>query len=101
MQRRRFIQMSASVVVSAALTPSLTWARSASKVLEKLEVNPKGRPLSILAMNRMAFGPSADDFDHLSDFHFDHYLESQLHPEKMDDQFCDQKIIALKLKTQF
>ena len=100
MQRRRFIQMSASVVVSAALTPSLTWARSASKVLEKLEVNPKGRPLSILAMNRMAFGPSADDFDHLSDFHFDHYLESQLHPEKMDDQFCDQKIIALKLKTQ-
>ncbi|HUO58860.1 MAG TPA: DUF1800 domain-containing protein [bacterium] len=50
------------------------------------------RQKELQVLNRLSFGPRAEDLDHIHKIGISAFIEEQLHPEKMDDSACDKEL---------
>jgi uncharacterized protein (DUF1800 family) len=80
---------------AAALAPWTPLSQSAwAKPTDKSERDPR-----LSALNRMAFGPSAEDLADPATFRLASHVEEQLHPETVADAVCDKKLEAAGLSS--
>ncbi len=54
-------------------------------------------PLAVIAHNRAAFGPRPGE---LENFDFPEFVESQLHPEQIDDRACERRLNRLSTQAK-
>lgn len=80
--------------------------RMADRVLSQRSVGPPPLPpLSVIAFNRMGFGPRPEDWAMWEalgpddDARFSAYVEQQLDPDSIDDSDCDARIAAQGFET--
>ena len=77
--------------------PFETYAAQAKKHIEKQKVPVSPRPFEFSVYHRMAFGPSRKQLENTIPFSFEKYVEHQLHPERIEDAVCDQRLREAKL----
>jgi uncharacterized protein (DUF1800 family) len=97
MNRRSFLKISGNAAAAGAMLPTLAIAQEAEKKIKKKKIEQAGdRPFAQFIYQRMGFGPTAEQLklglQSREPFHFEKYVETQLHPEKIKDELCEQKI---------
>jgi len=55
-------------------------------------------PREVIALHRMAFGPSPADLQHVRTIGLDAYIEEQLYPERIDDSAFEARLAAAGLQ---
>ena len=83
--------------VSKSLFILLFLALSSIPCHSQTPAESSGTPLSLKqrelhVLNRLTFGPRAEDLDHLHKIGIPAFIEEQLHPEKIDDSACDKEL---------
>lgn len=113
LDRRTFVKLGGlGVAVGAGLlTPGSTAQRGPTgRARIAAAPPPRGQlalpPLPVLALSRLAFGPSPRDLEAFAALpgkddaaRLDAHLDAQLYPEKIDDQACDVRLAAAGLDT--
>lgn len=54
-------------------------------------------PIEVIALNRLAFGPTPSELTRMRAMGLSAYIEEQLNPERIDDSACEARLAALAL----
>jgi uncharacterized protein (DUF1800 family) len=99
MNRRSFLKVSGQVALAASALPVVAIGGEVKKQIQRGKPAPSERPFPIFVYQRMGFGPTATELLGTDKFHFEQYVEIQLHPDKIIDTVCEQKLNAANFKT--
>src|SRR6266478_5090594 len=88
------------------LAPALAFAVVASALCAEMALAKKGKETSssqmpeqkraIHALNRLTFGPRPGDVNRVMAMGVDHWIDDQLHPEKIDDHALEARLAPLR-----
>src|ERR1700690_2168812 len=89
--RPRFYLAVAAFLVAALATTQFALGNKKSK--------PHGldeQKRAVHALNRLAFGPRPGDVERVLQLGVDHWIDLQLHPDKIDDSALDARLVSLR-----
>jgi uncharacterized protein (DUF1800 family) len=93
--RRRHVLAAAALLLAAGLTTQFALARKKDKPSDSSQqMDPQKR--AVHALNRLTFGPRPGDVDRVTQIGIDHWIELQLHPDKIDDSALDAKLAPFR-----
>lgn len=105
LSRRSFLKWTRNAGALGALVPLHTLAAQIKQQIKKqtesdVDRQSASRPFPIYVYHRLGFGPTGVQLEINADrYSYEKYVEEQLHPEKIADVLCDQKLASAKLST--
>src|SRR5664279_5258831 len=90
--RRYHVLGVAVAVLAASLTSQLALGRKKEKAAATMNESKRAAH----ALNRLTFGPRPGDIQRVAQMGVDHWIELQLHPEKIDNSELDVKLASFR-----
>ena len=95
MTRRDFLRLSALTAAGAVLSgcaPAYNWLAEQAEEAVRFGLPPGETPFDFQLLNRLTFGPRAEERWRMADIGWQAWVEEQLSPEGIDDPVCDLRL---------
>src|SRR6266513_1508540 len=94
--RSRFQQLALALALALAASALCAQMALARKDKENSSSQMPEQKRAIHALNRLTFGPRPGDVNRVMAMGVDHWIDDQLHPEKIDDHALDTRLAPLR-----
>ncbi len=93
--RRCHLLAIAALLLAAGLTTQVALGRKKDKVSNSSQ-QMDAQKRAVHALNRLTFGPRPGDVDRVTQIGIDHWIDQQLHPDKIDDAALDARLAPFR-----